>query len=189
MFRYLTPLVFLSTPFNSLASFVSVDGCKRELLKERTKGIKIPFKFQLYFGAFIRLLRSEEYLSELFENPNKVLKCTIRFRLLIRPKSVFFYHACFGGVGSLPADTICPWSPGTWQTGSQPYLQSSRKRSFQSEGYWSKVEFLFCAGTVLLPVGGFWQFLCCLFILFYLFYFYFYFSNHCRSLCHILKNK
>ena len=47
-FRYLTPLIFLSTPFISLVSSLLVKGAKK-LQEEGRKEIKIPPNFQLYF--------------------------------------------------------------------------------------------------------------------------------------------
>ena len=47
LFRYLAPLFYFFSTFNSLAS-LSVKAAK-ELLKEGRKEMKIPFKFKLYF--------------------------------------------------------------------------------------------------------------------------------------------
>ena len=52
--KYLTPLVyFFFSPFNLLASSVSVEGCKGIIEGKKTKKdtkIGDTFKFQLYFG-------------------------------------------------------------------------------------------------------------------------------------------
>ena len=93
-FWCLTPLVFLLTPFNLLvSSSVSVKAAK-EFLKEGRKETKIPFKFQPFkfqFLGFIWLL-CREMSSWIIRQqscfPNKVPKCTSRFRWLC-PNSVW----------------------------------------------------------------------------------------------------
>ena len=68
-FRYQTPLVFLFTPFNSLASSLSVKAAK-ELLKEGRKETEIPFKFQLYFCFGLVLLYGiSTIVDNLIPNP------------------------------------------------------------------------------------------------------------------------
>ena len=95
-----------------LNSSVSVKAAK-ELRKEGRKETKIPFKFQLYFWVSYGYSVAWRCLPGLFREqlrlPNKVLKCTSRFRWLIRPYSVWlylvsvFYKVYFDSVGSQAA--------------------------------------------------------------------------------------
>ena len=102
-FRYLTPLVFFSTPFNLLVPSLSVEGCKRinegrEKRKETKIGIFVSFLLNFNFTLGLILLLCNEKSSwtirEQSRLPNKELKCTSHFRWLIRPNSVLSYAKC-----------------------------------------------------------------------------------------------
>ena len=81
-FRSLPALVFLSNPFNSLASSVSVEGCKRITEGKKKRKMKIPSKFLFYLGfqqPFSGWRNSSWSQWKWSHLPDKVLKYTSCF--------------------------------------------------------------------------------------------------------------